>query len=487
MFKNRCSICGASFFKLKNVKDYKKQLKLNASKKRDFSGIGRNMGDVSDKRATNFKNGMNILYDSGESNYDKILSGIYENFLFSTKSDTNFKIVRTVEKSLVNFDLVNSKIRQSQNYSIMTFLPVFLTSFHMKYATGGGLYTKLKYPSLHAENYKKKCSNIEFLRKLQNTNNTGLYQGKSQNSASDLFIGLPLVAKMTEFPGPNRNVAPPMYNNNEKQFISDQVDRIVSSNLMINQEKVAINFANPEKDFTFGGYEYVIEPNIYALARMSFKRIEKIGDLESKNLDKDENKSKKNVNDIVQTDPLAGPALKVTCNITYAQTQYLANFMQREIAERFERSQQVRKAESNLKRSFSKKNTIVSTPERAKKVSPSVSGVSTPNSYSVTRLEDLQKNKKSSSNLLSEKSAKPAWNQKELWKKFLDVKTTPKPAEILRNRSRNNQISGGSSKSLDSDYQLEFDPGIANSDVYFKHRKGFCKSVRATVRAWEYL
>ena len=502
------------FFKLKDVKDYKKQLKLQASKKRDSKGRNlwgehENTDNISDRRASNFKNGLNIIFSSGESNYEKILGGIYENFLFSTKSDTHFKIIRTAEKTLVNFDLLQTKIRQTQNYSIMGFLPIFLTGFHMKYATGGGLYTKLKYPSLHAENYKKKMANIEFLRKLQNTNTTGLYFGKSQNSVSDLLVGLPLVSKITEFPGPSRNVAPPMYNQQEREFIIEQVDRIVSSNLTINQEKVSINFNDPNNQTfssNFGGYEYVIEPNIFALSKLCFSRIERIGDLEVKKLAgpggyskyDSKNKQKNENSDLTrETEPLSGPALKVSCNITYAQTQYLANIMQREITERFERAQQIRNTESKLNSSLktkksnnknSDKNNLQTTPERPKNPKQQLSGSSTP--YQVVRLHDLthkQNNlEKNQINVIDENSKNSTWNRKEMWKKFLDVEHTPKPAEVI-SRNRANQVSGNSSKSYDSDYQLEFDPGIANSDVYFKYRKGFCKSVRATVRAWEYL
>lgn len=93
------------FFKLKNIKNYRNKLILGQNASKLGAGgdaPGANAGSSKNK---NLKHALDILQKSGESNYDKILSGLHENFLFSGKTDANFVNLRKISNNLTRFDL----------------------------------------------------------------------------------------------------------------------------------------------------------------------------------------------------------------------------------------------------------------------------------------------------------------------------------------------------------------------------------------------
>ena len=160
-----------------------------------------------------------------------------------------------------------------------------------------------------------------------------------------------------------------MYNNQEKEFILDQVDRFCSYNIAIKQEKVL----SEEIMNTFGGYRYVFEPNIFAVTSMN-----KSGTDENEN-------GKEGI-------------VKVTSNVNYAQAQYLANAIEKEKIDRAENVIKLKNEEIRIKNALSKnkrgnKNLNLS-PTRP--LSPNLSGASTPKHGATqgsraTRLADQMK------------------------------------------------------------------------------------------------
>ena len=101
------------FFKLKNLKSYRSKMLL-------AQRSNQNEGQNSNKsKSHNLKHALEIIYSSGESNYEKILGGLYENFLNANKSDGEFKNLRKISLNLSRFDLLNRKVRQNQVFQLL--------------------------------------------------------------------------------------------------------------------------------------------------------------------------------------------------------------------------------------------------------------------------------------------------------------------------------------------------------------------------------
>ena len=72
-----------------------------------------------------------------------------------------------------------------------------------------------------------------------------------------------------------------------------------------------------------------------------------------------------------------------------------------------------------------------------------------------------------------------------MWKQFLNVQNTPDGHNLEKKKRRH--TSGKSTNSNAEEYMVNSDPGISNSDVFFRFQHGFCSSVRQRVRAKEFM
>lgn len=355
---------------------------------------------------------------------------------------------------------MNSKIRQIQVFQLMNYLPYNLAYFHILYATGGGLYQKLTYPNVNSENFKKSKNNFDLLTEISALKGTaqafrdtkptfGRKQAEDNliidspvNSLRDHLVLLPIFSRIINFTGTARSIAPQMYNEIEKQFISEQVDRFSSYGISIKQEKV---IHESKEDYisgknSFGGYRYVIEPNIYSLTKFE--------------------------------EELQTGVVKINSNINYAQVQYLSNAIEKENIERFENLLKLRNGNKQME--FHKNKNLSNFSPNTSHVSRTqshVSGSSTPNRPRAARLADqmkllamaskTQKMDEKKSNEESKDSGKKTLSRAEMWKKFLNTNVTPKhPGGGKESKLKKTKSSSKSSE----EYQVTQDPGISNSD-----------------------
>lgn len=382
----------------------------------------------------NIQYALKLQYASKEPSKEKLLNGLYENFPSTPRPDGMLKTAKSIMNSITVFDILNKNVKSNQNFTLLRYQTYILAKFHLLYASGSGLMVKsLKYPALHSDS----------LQKIKQRQQTLASFGRISR---DLNVKLPILAKILSYTGSLRAIAPQMFNNFEKQFIKDQAERFVDNKIFIKQEKVE----GDDMSNSFGGYRYVLEPNLFTVTNF------------------DEDSSSQGL-------------LKITSNISYAQTQYLANLIEREHVERTETALKARNEPLKDKpKSFDKK--LMSTPK-------------TPFNKS-TRLTDQMKLLAMQS-VTKKKKDKPETKKKiiskaEMWSKFLvntPKKIDKRPPSLKQNNHPGDlkRFSSTHSSRSTEDYQVEVDPGISTSDVLYRFQKGFCSSVRAKVKIKEFL
>ena len=221
------------FFKLKHIKNYR-HLAPKRGKSKD------------DMKINNLEHALKILNSCSLSEFDKILTGLYENCLYSKKSDSNFTNYLSVSTSTLNFDILAQKIRLNQAFSLCKYQAFQLANYHIKYATGSGLQGRLNYPSIHSDAFKKQ-------KKFTST--------RQACKNFDVSVVIPLLSRITEVVGPKRAVAPQMYKEAEKELVAEQIERFVDAGICLNQEKLVEDAITHNS-----GYKYVMYPEINSLA-----------------------------------------------------------------------------------------------------------------------------------------------------------------------------------------------------------------------------
>jgi len=209
-----------------------------------------------------------------------------------------------------------------------------------------------------------------------------------------------------------------------------------------------------ESTGTFGGYRYIMEPGLNTVSSFPTEEDE----IEEKLIDN-------------------SGSLKISSNIGYAQAQYLSNIVEREYVERLEKALKSKTKISTNPVNLNKSK--LSSPKSKTGLPEPILPAKLTTPARANRLVDQMK-------MLATKST-PKNDEKTsragMWKQFLNVQNTPTGDNLEKRR----HTSGKSTNSNGEEYMVRNDPGISNSDVFFRFQHGFCSSVRQRVRAKEFL
>lgn len=240
---------------------------------------------------------------------------------------------------------------------------------------------------------------------------------------------------------------------------------MVCNGIHLRQEKL-VN--SEESTGTFGGYRYIMEPGLNTVSSFPTEEDE----VEEKLVDN-------------------SGSLKISSNIGYAQAQYLSNIVEREYVERLEKALKSKAKIStnpvdynkskNLESPLRKNNHKIGNtlhPETPETTCAKLATTPVRANRLVHQMQML--GTKSTPNKNGEKTS-----TSDMWKQFLNVQNTPDGNNLEKKKKRH--TSGKSTNSNAEEYMVNSDPGISNSDVFFRFQHGFCSSVRQRVRAKEFM
>eukprot|EP00794_Sanderia_malayensis_P009084 gene9084-10053_t len=191
----------------------------------------------------------NILHlASANSEYEKMIQGIFDNYLNVKSKDPRLETVVDCVSWLEFSDLIDTRIRSRQTFTLMKFFPFLPVAFHMSMAT-------TRIPKINFNN-----SMIEFNLKLSRSKQLveGITHEVRPNVkrviSNDSLIS-DLLPYLYEVIHPTlRPVNIQLYSQSEKQNLLDLISIMISYNLTYQQER------NIDGQFT-----YVLQPNIEEL------------------------------------------------------------------------------------------------------------------------------------------------------------------------------------------------------------------------------
>ncbi|XP_071946299.1 chromosome transmission fidelity protein 18 homolog [Antedon mediterranea] len=189
---------------------------------------------------------------TGNGDYDKLLSGIFENYLQVKFKDSHLDAVNLACDWLVFHDTLNRQILHSQTYILMRYLPYVPVVFHMMFASNGQ--NKIHYPSAQFENMQKISKVTNILTSL--CSEVTPYIKRNLNNEVAIMQVLPPL--LTIIQPSFRPINPQLFNSLEKHQMSSLVSSMIAYNLTYQQER------SPE-----GQYNYVLDPNLEELVRFS--------------------------------------------------------------------------------------------------------------------------------------------------------------------------------------------------------------------------
>ncbi|XP_033118482.1 chromosome transmission fidelity protein 18 homolog [Anneissia japonica] len=200
--------------------------------------------------SSRFNNMLQAVLSNGD--YDKLLSGIFENYLEVKFKDSHLDAVNHACDWLIFHDVLNKEILHTQSYILMRYLPYVPVVFHMMFASNAA--NKIHYPSAHFENMQKMAKTTNLLTSL--CNEVSPYIKRNLNKEVAIMQVLPPL--LTIIQPSFRPVNPQLFNTLEKQQMTSLVSTMIAYNLTYQQER------SPE-----GQYNYVLDPNLEELVRFT--------------------------------------------------------------------------------------------------------------------------------------------------------------------------------------------------------------------------
>lgn len=190
-----------------------------------------------------YKNVLSTVQSCGE--YDKLLNGVFENFLDVKFKDSGMMNVIDGLEWFVHFDILHQEMMHSQNYSIMGHLPFPLVASHLLFAAN--VKERIKFPVQHTECRAKLAKNHNILASV-----VAEMAPQARAFSNNTVMVRDLLPLLTTVLQPSiRPVNTQLYSAREKRELNNLVNVHIMYNLTYQQEK------NAE-----GQYEYRMDPDI---------------------------------------------------------------------------------------------------------------------------------------------------------------------------------------------------------------------------------
>ncbi|XP_056018073.1 chromosome transmission fidelity protein 18 homolog [Ostrea edulis] len=193
----------------------------------------------------------NILHSAqctGE--YSKLIQGMFENYLECKFKDPKMEGLVLANDWLCFTDLLNCQIAQTQNYSIMPYIPYVTVTFHLLFATNQP--QRIQYPHADQEAFTQRQKSTHLVTSLMSDMLPSVR--KFINESDMVQEVLPPLLDIIQ---PNlRPVNTQLYSAREKEDLAELIRVMIAYNMTYNQEKT------PE-----GQYAYVLDPNMEVVTR----------------------------------------------------------------------------------------------------------------------------------------------------------------------------------------------------------------------------
>ncbi|XP_074648288.1 chromosome transmission fidelity protein 18 homolog [Tubulanus polymorphus] len=182
---------------------------------------------------------------SGIGEYEKIMQGLYDNILNMRIKDTRLETVNYSNEWLCFSDRLLRIVNQSQDYTMMRYVPFTMVTFHLLFASNNN--PPIQWPNSQYENYLK-------LTKTQNLINSLMsdISPKVRHYLNQRKVVLELLPPLMNVIHPNiRPVSAQLYSAREKTELLQLVKIMIAYNLTYRQEKGLD-----------GQYSYILEPRV---------------------------------------------------------------------------------------------------------------------------------------------------------------------------------------------------------------------------------
>ncbi|XP_022092575.1 chromosome transmission fidelity protein 18 homolog isoform X2 [Acanthaster planci] len=188
----------------------------------------------------------------GAGDYDKLMQGIFENYLEMKFKDPRLEALNLASDWLVFYDRLGSVVARSQNYTFYRYLGYVPVVFHLLFASSSQ--PRLKYPNAAYENSVKQTRTQNLLTTILSEVCPSTACFLDPRMAVTQILPLLLIILQPTF----RPVNTQLFNAQEKQQLKEVINTMIAYNLTYNQERS-----------TEGQYNYVLDPNLDSVARFS--------------------------------------------------------------------------------------------------------------------------------------------------------------------------------------------------------------------------
>lgn len=193
---------------------------------------------------------LNTVQSFGD--YDKIVNGVFENFLMMKTKNLQINNVADGAEWLIFHDAINQEIQHNQSYLLMAYLPYCPIKFHLLFASHN--YAKITYPTAEYETFMKTATSQNLIASMKSemTPNTRAF-ALSQSLILDI---LPLLMYILQ---PSlRPVNTQLYTIREKEELEHLVEIMIAYNVTYRQELASD-----------GTCQYVLEPKFDQVSQFS--------------------------------------------------------------------------------------------------------------------------------------------------------------------------------------------------------------------------
>lgn len=182
------------------------------------------------------------------SEYEKVLSGLFENYLKIKFKDAHMEAIWQGPQWLCFADIIQQEVSHAQLYTLMSYLPYCAVAFHMLY--GCSTYPQISYPY---SAYECSCKRTQFMNILASVISDIVAFVKRFLSMASLVLDL--LPALVEIIKPTlRPVNIQLYSNQEKAELDQIINVMIAFNLNYRQERSVE-----------GQYSFVLEPNVEEL------------------------------------------------------------------------------------------------------------------------------------------------------------------------------------------------------------------------------
>ncbi|KAL5473396.1 hypothetical protein EMCRGX_G027874 [Ephydatia muelleri] len=198
--------------------------------------------------ASRFYQMLSAAMATGE--YEKVVQGLFENYLSMRFRDPNMKAVTLGQEWMVFHDILQRHISQSQDYLFVRYQPFLPVAFHFLFSSLAK--PQIKYPHSDFEAFQHQQQNQHLISSL-----TTELPPSIKQYITPTILSVDLLSPFLEIISPIfRPVSIQLYSAREKQQLADLVNTMISCGVTYRQEK------GPD-----GQYTYILDPNIEQLCR----------------------------------------------------------------------------------------------------------------------------------------------------------------------------------------------------------------------------